>query len=175
MKKDPIDFLLEENPDYEWDDIHDVREIAQTLEERVKNLEETVTNLQQECQRLYQTGFSNGVEVARKEYADQLKKLEDRGLISFYGFLNPEPKEVYDKWVKAWEDWGKKDAQIHPIEDECIKLSCDHTCENLIKYHNAFDNTTTFKCTKLNKLVSLSDDDFISLSPADFLYGRNIK
>lgn len=88
------------------------------LEKRVKILEITVRNLQQECQRLYQIGYSNGVEVSRKEYADELKNLEDKGFISFHGFLKPEPKEVYDKWVKAWEDWGIKETQIHPIEDE---------------------------------------------------------
>lgn len=106
--------------------------IIANLEQRVKILEETVRNLQIECQRLYQIGFSNGVEVARKEYADELKRLEDMGFISYHGFLKPESKEEFDKWVEL--NYSKfertniltkeelynqmKVTQIDPVEDE---------------------------------------------------------
>lgn len=70
-------------------------------EEEIKELKLIITNLCNECQRLYQTGFSNGVEVARKEYSDELEKLEDMGFISYHGFLKSESKEEFDKWAEA--------------------------------------------------------------------------
>ena len=41
-KQDPVEFLLEENPELDWDDIHDVREIAELLGAMVTDLEEKV-------------------------------------------------------------------------------------------------------------------------------------
>ena len=76
------------------------------LKKRLDILEETVRNLQQECQRLYQTGFSNGVEVARKEYADELKRLEDKGFISTHGFLRD--KTADDKADAIFKQLGVK-------------------------------------------------------------------
>jgi hypothetical protein len=73
--------------------------IIADLEKRVKDLEETVRNLQQECRRLYQIGYSNGVEVARKEYADEFNKLEELGFISCHGFL-AKPDEAWLKWIE---------------------------------------------------------------------------
>ena len=40
--QDPVEFLLEENPEMDWDDIHDVREIAEILGGMVEDLEEKV-------------------------------------------------------------------------------------------------------------------------------------
>ena len=55
--------------------------------EEIDILKDIINKLHQECQRLYQTGFTNGVEVARKEYADEMQKLKDEGLLTFHGFL----------------------------------------------------------------------------------------
>ena len=41
-KQWPVDYLLQENPEMEWDDIHDVREIANILAGMVNDLEEKV-------------------------------------------------------------------------------------------------------------------------------------
>lgn len=41
-KQDPVEFILEENPELEWDDLHDVREIANILGGMVEDLEEKV-------------------------------------------------------------------------------------------------------------------------------------
>lgn len=41
------------------------------LEEKVNNLTDVVTKLQSECKRLYQQGYSDGVDVARKEFAKE--------------------------------------------------------------------------------------------------------
>ena len=76
------------------------------LKKRLDILEETVRNLQIECQRLYQTGFSNGVEVARKEYSDELKRLEDMGFISTHGFLRD--KTADDKADAIFKQLGVK-------------------------------------------------------------------
>ena len=47
-KEWPVDFLLKENPDWQWDDLHDVRELANTLSGMVYDLEETVDRLEKE-------------------------------------------------------------------------------------------------------------------------------
>lgn len=41
-KQDPVEFVLEENPELEWDDIHDVRTVAELLGAMVEDLEEKV-------------------------------------------------------------------------------------------------------------------------------------
>ena len=41
-KRDPVEFVLEENPNLAWDDIHDVRELAELLGAMVEDLEETL-------------------------------------------------------------------------------------------------------------------------------------
>ena len=41
-KRDPVEFVLEENPNLEWDDIHDVRELAELLGAMVTDLEKKV-------------------------------------------------------------------------------------------------------------------------------------
>ena len=39
-KQDPVEFVLEENPELDWDDIHDVRTVAELLGGMVEDLEE---------------------------------------------------------------------------------------------------------------------------------------
>ena len=41
-KQDPVEFILEENPELDWDDLHDVRELAELLGAMVEDLEETL-------------------------------------------------------------------------------------------------------------------------------------
>ena len=41
-KQDPVEFVLEENPELEWDDLHDVRTVAELLGGMVEDLEEKV-------------------------------------------------------------------------------------------------------------------------------------
>lgn len=41
-KQWPVDYLLQENPNLSWDDLHDVREIADILAGMVNDLEEKV-------------------------------------------------------------------------------------------------------------------------------------
>ena len=41
-KLDPVEFVLEENPELDWDDIHDVRTLAELLGGMVEDLEEKV-------------------------------------------------------------------------------------------------------------------------------------
>lgn len=107
-------------------------------DEEIKELKLIITNLHQECQRLYQTGFSNGVEVARKEYADELKKLEDRGLISYHGFLKSESNEALDKLSEEMYNMlGVKKDDLQPlsatkIADEAWhKWILDESCKTL--------------------------------------------
>lgn len=40
VQMDPIERIMEQNPDLQWDDIHDVRAIAEKLSEEVDKLEE---------------------------------------------------------------------------------------------------------------------------------------
>lgn len=41
-KQDPVEFVLEENPELDWDDLHDVRTVAELLGGMVEDLEEKV-------------------------------------------------------------------------------------------------------------------------------------
>lgn len=41
-KQDPVEFILEENPELDWDDLHDVRTVAELLGGMVEDLEEKV-------------------------------------------------------------------------------------------------------------------------------------
>ena len=41
-KQDPVEFVLEENPELDWDDLHDVRTVAELLSGMVEDLEEKV-------------------------------------------------------------------------------------------------------------------------------------
>ena len=41
-KQDPVEFILEENPELDWDDLHDVREVAELLGAMVEDLEKKV-------------------------------------------------------------------------------------------------------------------------------------
>ena len=167
------------------------------LKERIDALEKTVANLQQECRRLYSQGFSNGVEVARKEYADELKRLEDTGLITCHGFLRNEEVDKLTETLynqlgihtdklepisatkmanEAWFKWADPIFSEHyeqvdktvKCEKECTEPECKDSCEYLLMFHNAFDNSTVYKCTKLGKRVSIPDSSFKGLSPADF-------
>lgn len=70
-------------------------------DEEIKELKLIITNLHKECQRLYSQGFSNGVEVAKNEYAAELKRLEDTGLITCHGFLKKEPNNDLDKLTET--------------------------------------------------------------------------
>ena len=51
-KQWPVNFLLEENPDWQWDDLHDVRELANTLSGMVNDLDDTVDRLAKENREL---------------------------------------------------------------------------------------------------------------------------
>lgn len=85
-------------------------------DEEIKELKLIITKLHQERQRLYQTGFSNGVEVARKEYADEFKKLEDRGLISCHGFLKSESNDTLDKLAESmFNQLGIHTDKLEPV------------------------------------------------------------
>lgn len=108
-------------------------------DEEIKELKLLITNLHQECQRLYQTGFSNGVEVARKEYANEFKKLEDRGLISCHGFLKSESDTALDKLTldelcKTLKEKTELRTCYHKTCDGCKDLHLDSANGSLKRY-----------------------------------------
>lgn len=97
-------------------------------EEEIKELKLLITNLHNECQRLYTQGFTNGVEVARKEYADEFKKLEDRGLISCHGFLKSESDTALDKLAL--------DELCKTLKEKTELRTCYHkTCDGCKDLH----------------------------------------
>ena len=80
--------------------------------EEINDLKLIITKLHNECQRLYMTGFSNGVEVAKEEYAAELKRLEDTGLITCHGFLRNE--EVDKLTATLYDQLGIHTNKIEP-------------------------------------------------------------
>lgn len=165
------------------------------LRQKVDNLETFVNNLHQECQRLYQTGFANGVEVARKECADEFKKLEDRGLISCHGFLRDKTAEkiandIFDQLciksniqplsaTKMSEEGCRKWAEEHVDifqRSNVVTPHCSGNCMNcssLISHNNLMYNTIIFHCEEYNKSVQISKDElgYRKLQPDDFKKG----
>ena len=98
-------------------------------DEEIKELKLIITNLYQECQRLYQTGFSNGIETAKKEISDDIKRLADLGLISYHGFLDSEPNDALKKLSeRVYNQLGIRTDKLEPISATKIANEAWHKC-----------------------------------------------
>lgn len=99
-KQDPVEFILEENPELEWDDIHDVREVAELLGAMVEDLEKKVYEPE------------NWLKVS-----ENLDKLEDHYfyLVTHADYGTPMKAKYHDDMGGYFEIMSKKGVPIEYV------------------------------------------------------------
>lgn len=124
-------------------------------DEEIKELKMLITNLHKECQRLYNIGFSNGIETAYTEISDNIKRLEDKGLISYHGFLmegKTKPNNELDKLSESI--YNQLGISANKLKPESATKIADEAWRKFAEVNKPLKTCYTKLCTGCKDLHS---------------------